>query len=305
MTKMTKAMQMIASVKMRQAVSASLQAAPFAEETATFLMRFAKYLGKNSAQHIYLTDNKETLKNVLGVVIASNRGLCGNFHSQIEKKIHQVIKQPEALLNYPFDEVDSIEKDKEVDVNFEWIVVGRKGEQIVRRLNQPIVASFSHLSDKVDQAELDAVYKIVKDSFDSLKYQKVVIFYTHYINSFKQVPIIRQILPINQEEIERLIKDWGLNYHPEAEDEKADYLIEPNQSALIEVMSLLLLKSIIYYAVLQSKASVESARMMAMKNATDAATEMGQVLNLVYNQLRQSKITGEIAEISAGRAALE
>jgi F-type H+-transporting ATPase subunit gamma len=239
-------------------------------------------------------------------VITSNRGLCGSFHSQLEKKIHQVIDEPANLLAYPLDRATQAERRQAGEIDFEWIVMGRKGEKIVRRLDHPILASFDKLNENTDPGELGAVFQVIRDAFDTGKFQKVVIFYTQYVNSMVQVPMVGQLLPIANEEIQRLSDQWAEHVPGFAErtTDKVNYLIEPNREALIDVIFKLLLKSLLYYYVLESKASVESARMMAMKNATDAAMEMEQILTLAYNQLRQNKITNEIAEISAGRAAL-
>lgn len=299
--KLTRAMQMIATVKMRQAVSQSRQAMTFANETVTFLTRFAHYIKQNPMNHPYLKESSET-KKVLGVVFAANRGMCGSFHSLLEKKIRQVVDNPTE-----FATAGGKGKAQSGPIDYAWIVIGRKGEQMVRRLGHPVIASFTKVSDQIEMSELDALFKTVKDAFATGEYQKVLIFYTEYISTSKQIPMMRQLLPISQDEVDKLVHDWQLNLNSfEPRDtNKTNYLIEPNRPLLIEMISLLLLKMILYHALVQTKASVESARMMAMKNATDAAEEMKEVLNLVYNQLRQSKITSEIAEISAGRAALE
>jgi len=303
--KLTRAMQMIATASMRKAVQQSREAQPFAAETVRFLRRFSEYIKQTDLRHPLLQEQK--LENVLGVVITSNRGLCGSYHSQLEKKIRSVVNSPAFLITYPLDEATSEQLAAKIHVNFEWIVVGRKGEKMIRKLNQPIIASFNKLNENVDLAELNAVYKVILEAFESGKYQKVIIFYTEHINSLKQVASVGQLLPISLEQVQRVLDEWELNFKDFKSDVSApvDYVIEPGEPQVIETINLLLLKSLLYYFVLESKASVESARMIAMKNASDAALEMQQVLTLAYNQLRQGKITNEIAEISAGRAALE
>ncbi len=303
--KLTKAMQMIATVNMRKAVNQSHLARPFAAETISFLSTFSHFIKKNQIVHPFVQE--KPLKKVLGVVITSNRGLCGSFHTQLEKKIRQVISKPEILIRYPFDQLNSEDKRSHIEVDFEWLVMGKKGEKMIRRLDQPIIASFNQLNEDVKHSELNAIFKVIKEAFYSGKYQKVVIFYTQYINTLKQVPMMRQVLPLSEQEIQRISDEWEVNldnFAPKTK-QKTNYMIEPGRTELVEVIFLLLIKMILYYAVLESKASVESARMFAMKNATDAANDMGEILTLTYNQLRQSKITQEIAEISAGRAALE
>ncbi len=303
--KLTRAMQMIATASMRKAVLQSHAARPFAAATINFLNRFSTYIAANKIDHPYLRELP--LENVLGVVITSNRGLCGNYHSALEKKIRSVVQNPAFLITYPLDEATKEQAANPPQVNFEWIVVGRKGEKMIRKLNQPIVASFNKLNENVDLKELNIVYNLIREAYDSGKYQKVIIFYTEHINSLRQVPSVGQLLPISHSQIQRIADEWEINFKDFTTSHIAvgDYEIEPGAGAVIDSISLLLLKTLLYYCVLESKASVESARMIAMKNATDAASEMGQILTLAYNQMRQGKITNEIAEISAGRAALE
>lgn len=310
--KLTKAMQMIAAVNMRKSVSQTQAAQPFVMETLSLLDHFAQYIEKENFSHPYLME--KPLKKVLGVVITSNRGLCGSFHSQLEKKIKEIVKEPRVLLTYPFDEISQEEKETTAKIDFEWLVIGKKGERMVKKLNQNIIACFSQLNEKLDTNELDVIFKMIVDEFATGKYQKVVIFYTRYINVLSQKPTMRQLLPISTAEVARVVDEWNQMQKDEAHKFKQekretkktiDFLVEPNYRLLIATLFRLLLKTTLYHCVLTSKASVESARMMAMKNATDAAGEMNEILHLTYNQLRQSKITNEIAEISAGRAALE
>lgn len=304
--KLTKAMQMIAAVNMRKAVTSTQAAQPFALQTIYLLDHFSKYLSSQRVSHPYVQE--KPLQHVLGVVITSNRGLCGSFHSQLEKKVRSVVQEPRVLLKYPFDEISAAEKKQSTHIDFSWIVIGKKGERMIKKLNQPIVASFNQLNEKVESSELDVIFKMIEDEFASGKYQKVIIFYTRYQSTLLQQPVMRQLLPIVPQEVQRTIDEWQIKDATEKmnkADARTDFLVEPDNQALMTTVFKLLLKTILYHAVLTSKASVESARMMAMKNATDAASEMGEILLLNYNQLRQSKITNEIAEISAGRAALE
>ncbi len=311
--KLTKAMQMIAAVNMRKAVAGTQAAQPFVIQTMALLDHFSQYMTKQQLAHPYL--NEKPLKRVLGVVITSNRGLCGSFHTQLEKKIKEVVKQPNVLLSYPFDELSDEEKKHEGTIDFDWIVIGKKGERMVKKLDQNVVASFNQLNEKINSAELDVIFRMIETEFATGKYQKVIIFYTRYVNAVVQKPVMRQLLPIVPAEVARVVDEWnGMQKHEEtklttlaqSESKKnTDFLVEPDNKALMQAVFKLLLKTILYHCVLTSKASVESARMMAMKNATDAAADMREILLLTYNQLRQSKITNEIAEISAGRAALE
>ncbi len=154
---------------------------------------------------------------------------------------------------------------------------------------------------------------MIEDEFATGKYQKVVIFFTRYLSTMVQKPVMRQLLPISRDEVARVMDEWNqMQTQQESKivrenlpEKRVKFEVEPDDAALMSAVFKLLLKTTLHHCVLTSKASVESARMLAMKNATDAAGEMKEVLTLNYNQLRQSKITNEIAEISAGRAALE
>ena len=121
--KLTRAMQMIATAAMRKAVTQSRAAQPFASETITFLNRFAGYITQNKINHPYLVE--QPLQTVLGVVITSNRGLCGNYHSALEKKVRSVVNNPAFLITYPLDEATKEQLTEQPKVNFEWIVAGR------------------------------------------------------------------------------------------------------------------------------------------------------------------------------------
>lgn len=310
--KLTKAMQMIAAVNMRKAVMQTQAAQPFAKQTLALLAHFAQYIEKQQVSHPYL--NEKPVKKILGIVITSNRGLCGSFHSQLEKKIKQVVKEPRVLLSYPFDQMTEAEEKLSTAIDFEWLVIGKKGERMVKKLDHQVVACFNQLNEKLTTSELDVIFKMIVDEFATGKYQKVIIFYTRYLNALVQKPVIRQLLPISTPEVARVANEWNAMQKNEADKfindketakKEFDFLVEPNNSTLMNTLFKLLLKTTLYHCVLTSKASVESARMVAMKNATDAASEMKEILQLTYNQLRQSKITNEIAEISAGRAALE
>jgi len=138
------------------------------------------------------------------------------------------------------------------------------------------------------------------------KYDKVVVFYTDYISTIKQETKIRQILPISKIDIEKQIAEMdvlGKEYN--LDEPVAEYKVEPSPKEVLEYILPRLIEMQVYHAILESNASKESSQMVAMKNATEAALEMADDLTFAYNQIRQMKITQEIAEISAGRAALE
>ena len=177
---------------------------------------------------------------------------------------------------------------------------------MVRKLQKEIIAAFEDGAKFTTAADIKPLSRIVMDDYLARKYDKVVVIYTDYISAVNQQTRIRQVLPISKIDIEKqiaeidvLAKEYGLD------EPITDYKIEPSPEEVLEFIIPRLVEMQLFHAVLESQASEQSARMMAMRNATDAAGEMSEDLTLAYNQIRQGKITQEIAEISAGRAALE
>jgi len=195
---------------------------------------------------------------------------------------------------------------RDEDVRIDFITVGKKGEGMVRKLKKEIVAAFADGVQFMTVADIKPISKIVIDEYLAKKYDKVVIIYTDYVSTVVQKTRIRQILPISKIDIEKQIaemdvvaEEYGLKKPMQ------EYKVEPGPEEVLQFIIPRLIEMQVFHAILESKASEESARMMAMRNASDAALEMSEDLTLTYNQIRQGKITQEIAEISAGRAALE
>ena len=177
---------------------------------------------------------------------------------------------------------------------------------MIRKIEREIIASFADASVFTKVGDIEPLYKIVADDYLAKKYDKVVVIYTDYVSTVVQKTCLRQVLPISKIDIEKqiaemdvLAEEYGL------EGPVREYKIEPSPKKVLEFILPRLIEMQLFHAILESQASEQSARMMAMRNATDAASEMSEDLTLAYNQIRQGKITQEIAEISAGRAALE
>lgn len=301
--KITKAMEMVSAAKMRRAVASVLAIRPYAHAAWSVLTNLARTL-ESSGGHGFLEVRE--VKSVLMVVVTSSRGLCGSFNTQIAKKIKEEILHPEKLKINRIGKkrIDSTVKDEDLKIDF--ITIGKKGESMVRKMEKEIVAAFSDGGVFVKSIDIKPLSKIVTDDYLNKKYDKVVVIYTDYISTVVQQTRIRQVLPISKIDLEKqiaemdvLAKDYGL------EEPVVEYKIEPSPEEVLEFIIPRLIEMQLFHAILESKASEESARMMAMRNATDAASEMSEDLTLAYNQIRQGKITQEIAEISAGRAALE
>lgn len=330
--KITRAMEMVAASKMRRAMAAVLAVRPYAHAARGVLANLTRAFEGYESGFLEIRE----VKNILAIIVTSNRGLCGSFNSQLIKKIKEQMENPEKLkINRAGNKkIEARIKNNELRIDF--ITIGKKGENAVRRMGRParnathasasshsvarphdlhsvsgaaggeIIASFPDLTYLPSIEDIRPLAKIIIGEYLAKKYDKVVIFYTDYVSAIFQHPKVRQLLPISRMDIEKqiaemdiLAKDYGLD------EKKADYKVEPNPREVLEYIFPRLIEMQIYHAVAESNASKESARMMAMRNATEAAEDMSDDLAFAYNQIRQMKITQEIAEISAGRAALE
>lgn len=305
--KITRAMEMVSAAKMRKAIAAVLAVRPYAHSAWSVLMNLSRAFQNYQKGLLEVRE----VKNILAIAVTSNRGLCGSFNSQMAKKIKEELANPEKLfINrvglkkiYP---VKSAEGGAELFNRVDFITIGKKGENVVRKSGKNIIASFNELTYLPKPEDVRAVGKIVTADYLQKKYDKVVIFYTDYVSAIKQETKVRQLLPLSKIDLEKqiaemdiLAKEYGLD------EPKVEYKVEPSPEMVLEHIIPRLIEMQILHAILESNASKESSRMVAMKNATEAAGEMADGLTFVYNQIRQMKITQEIAEISAGRAALE
>ncbi len=300
--KITRAMEMVSAAKMRKSTESVLEIRAYAHAAWSVLTNLARAF--ENYEHGLLEVRE--VKSVLIVAITSNRGLCGSFNAQIIKKIKEEVDNPAKLKinRIGTKKIDSPVADKDLKIDF--ITVGRKGEGLVSKLGKDIIAAFPELTYLPGIDEIRPLSNIVMEEYLNKKYDKVVIAYTDYVSVIKQEPKIRQILPVSKIDLEKQIvemdniaKEIGLK------EQKKEYKVEPSPKEVLEHIFPRLIEMQLYHAVLESNASKESSRMMAMKNATDAARDMSEDLTFAYNQIRQMKITQEIAEISAGSAAVE
>ncbi len=265
--KITKAMELVAASKMKRAISQTLASRLYSSHSWELLTSLSERL-ENTTNKFFI-DNKQT-KNLL-VLITSNRGLCGGYNSQVIKKIISVLKLNE----------------KE---SFDVVTVGKKGDSAMRRTGQNVVATFTDMPENINLTDIIPLSTYLTEEFTADKYGKVYIAYTDFVSALAQKPTVRKILPVSKEEIK-----------PKKE---IPYLIEGETDKILHILVEKLVRMQIYQMVLESNASEQSSRMMAMKNASDAAGEMIDDLTLVFNKARQSGITREISEISAGMASV-
>lgn len=279
--KITRAMEMISAVKMRKAVASVLAIRPYAESAIALLEQLKRAIGDES--HVLLTGRP--IKKELYVVITSNRGLCGAFNAQIVKKLRQTLKEDEGREKV-------------------FITIGKKGENAVRRTGGDIIASFPDVLATPTAEGMRSIARLIIDEFEAGRVDRVVMIYADYISMLSQEVKVRALLPVALKDTKKAMNEM-ISKEDVSEMGQAEYIIEPSPKKVLWQMIPRLLEMELYHAVLESNASQESARMMAMRNATDAAKDMVFDLTLAYNQLRQGKITQEIAELSAGMAAVQ
>lgn len=278
--KITRAMEMISAVKMRRAVERAIAMRPYAQAALSVLHRVTEAV--RTENHPLLTA-RPAIKKELYIVITSNRGLCGSFNTQVLKKLREARQE-----------------DKEREAVF--ITLGKKGEQAVRRMKGEILASFPQVFDYPRVTDMRPVTRILLEEFQSGRVDRVVMVYTDYVSALVQKTKLRVLLPVIEKDAKKMLDEIGFTADTVV---AGDFLIEPFPAQVLETIILRLIEAELYHAVLESNASQEAARMVAMRSATDAAKEMVSDLTLTYNQLRQQKITQEIAELSAGMAAVQ
>ncbi len=266
--KITKAMELVSAAKMRRAVMLATAARRYAGLGAELLKNLSA-LGA-AAEHPYFRRAKE-LKKVLCIVIGSDRGLCGAYNSSLIRLLD--IK----MAAYP---------------QVEYLVAGRHAELALRRAGRTIIASFPGLTNAPRAAAVRPIVSLAENEFSGGAYDAVFIVSTDYVSALRQIPAVKELLPL---------RPAGAA----AGKFSTDTLFEPDPSTVLEYTLPRFLEATVYQAVLEAAASEHSARMMSMRSATDAAGDMISDLTFTLNQARQSAITSEIAEISAGRAALE
>ena len=296
--KITKAMELVAASKMKRAVASTLASRLYAEYSWEILQSISKNVDEIThplfnEQTKPTSRDATTGRSILLILITSNRGLCGAYNSQ-------VIKKTLALLKLQHGKV-------EVDV----VTVGKKGDLAMRRIGRKIIATFAELPANISLADALPISKLAIEEFTTGNYDKVLVAYTDFVSGMVQTPNIKQVVPVSKTDLKELIAELGEEKEKTERNErklsrmgKTDYLIEGDKNVLLGSLAEKLVRMQIYQMLLESNASEQSARMVAMKNASEAAGEMIDDLTLVFNKARQSNITQEISEISAGMASV-
>ena len=284
--KITKAMELVAASKMKRAVSRALSSRLYAGYSWDLLTSLSSRL--DEITHPFFTEQKG--EKTLLVLITANGGLCGAYNAQAIKKALVFLREQK-------------------NANIDMVTVGKKGDGAMRRIGQNIIASFTEIPDNnIGLNDIAPLSKLIVDEYKSLKYNKIHVIYTDFVSALTQKSNIRNLLPISKAEIKELIEEvehMDKNKEsPTSSKDEVPYIFDGDVNTLIESLAEKLVRMQIYQMILESSASEQSARMLAMKNASEAAGEMIDELTLVFNKARQAGITQEISEISAGMASI-
>lgn len=287
-SQITKAMEMVAASKMKKSQQAAMMARPYAEAALGILQSVSESV--EPRKHILL--ERRDVKNLCLLVVTSDKGLCGGLNSNVLREARGIM-----------------EKNK--DHNITIVAVGKKAENYFKKTKN-ISAVFSGIGDTVELRETLPISKLLIGDFAGRKCDKVMAVYTNFVSTLKQDVKIKKLLPVTRRSIEETIEEIEDMAKKEISEENnngnnngVEYKFEPSVEKVLCDLLPNLIETQVYHIVLESNASEHSARMVAMKSATDNALEMLDDLKLTYNYIRQQKITQEMSEISAGVAAQE
>ncbi len=271
--KITKAMEMVAASKMRKAQERMRTARPYAEKIRRLAANLS-HANVTEFRHPFLIQ-KEAVKRVGLILVTTDKGLCGGLNTNILR--HTVT----AMKAWEGSGVEDIRV----------VAIGSKGLGFMQRIKANVVAQRTHLGDVPHLDQLIGPVRVLLDAYTAGEIDAVHLAYTRFINTMRQEPVIEQLLPLTGERLGAPEHAW-------------DYLYEPDPQSVIEELLVRYIEAIVYQAVAENMASEQSARMVAMKAASDNAGNVIKELQLVYNKSRQAAITKELAEIVGGAAAV-
>ncbi len=270
--KITRAMELVAASKMRRAQLQALSARPYAEKMRWVLADLAETVPFMDPETLHpLLRRAEEVRNLEVILVTPDRGLCGGLPAMLNRRAAQFILEAEGR-------------------HVRLVAAGRKGRDFLRRTGQEIVAEFIAIRDYPGYEDVRPIAQVVMEDFTQGLADEVYIIYGQFVNTVLQRPEMFKLLPV---EPPAEAATWGV-----------DYIYEPTREAVLAELLPRYVERQVYEAILEAIASEQSARMVAMRNATDNANEMIRDLTLVYNKARQESITSELLDITGGVEAL-
>ncbi len=285
--KVTRAMEAVSAVKMRKTQEAALAGRPYARAALSILTRIA---GTEEVKRHPLAEQRPVSRVAL-VVITSDKGLAGALNSGVIK----------AAAEY-------LEKRALSTGQVVVYAYGKKGEEYFARRGYQIARAIENKADDVPLATMEELTRELSEGFLRGDYDKVVTFYSHFKSTFEQAPTMRRLLPLSipalKDIVEGIIPAKGKWSHEPSLEPPISYEVEPKSGDVLGALIPRLTSVALYHMLLEAKASEHSARMVAMKNASDKSKEVAQGLTRLFNKIRQAAITREVSEIISGREAL-
>ncbi len=269
--KITKAMEMVAASKMRRAQERMSATRPYAEKMVQVIAHL--HHANPEYKHSFLATERER-KRVGYIVVSSDRGLCGGLNSNLFRKL-----------------VSEIKEQQKAGIESAFCTIGTKSLGFFRRFGGNVMAQSTHLGDNPHIEDLIGTVKVMLDAYEDGTIDAIYVASNVFVNTMTQDPTMMQLVPIHAENIETMGHRW-------------DYIYEPDAKNVLDGLLIRYLESLVYQAVVENGACEQSARMVAMKSASDNAGNLIDELQMVYNKARQAAITQEISEIVGGAAAV-
>ena len=270
--KITKAMEMVAASKMRKAQDRMRAARPYAEK----VRNIAAHLGQANPEYVHPFMKANDAKAAGIIVVTTDKGLCGGMNTNVLRAVTGKLRDLQTA-----------------GVQAQAVAIGNKGLGFLNRVGAKVVAQSVGLGDTPHLDKLIGPVKVLLDAYAEGKINAVYLAYTKFINTMKQESVVEQLLPLSSEQLQANKSGHGW-----------DYIYEPDAQTVIDELLVRYVESLVYQAVAENMASEQSARMVAMKAATDNAGSVINELKLVYNKTRQAAITKELSEIVSGAAAV-
>ena len=268
--KITKAMEMVAASKMRKAQDRMRAARPYSDK----VRNIAANLSQANPEYTHPFMQANDAKATGFIVVSTDKGLCGGLNTNVLRAVTGKLREVQGAGH-----------------SVQAVAIGTKGLGFLGRIGVPVVSQVTQLGDKPHLEKLIGPVKVLLDAYAQGKINAVYLCYTKFINTMRQEPVVEQLLPLTKLEADKSHHGW-------------DYIYEPDAQSVIDDLLVRYVEALVYQAVAENMASEQSARMVAMKAATDNAGNVISELKLVYNKTRQAAITKELSEIVAGAAAV-
>ncbi len=274
--KITKAMEMVAASKMRKAQQRMHAARPYSEK----VRNIAANLGKANPEYVHPFMQVNDAKTAGVIVVTTDKGLCGGLNTNVLRGVTNKLRELQAE-----------------GVSTQAVAIGNKGLGFLNRIGAKVVSHVTQMGDTPHLEKMIGPVKVLLDAYARGELNAVYLSYTRFINTMKQEPVVEQLLPLSAQKM----RDEAQASGPQHD---WDYIYEPDAQSVIDELLVRYVEALVYQAVAENMASEQSARMVAMKAATDNAGSVIAELKLVYNKTRQASITKELSEIVAGAAAV-